>query len=299
MVAAAHPLAAYAGARILARGGNAFDGAVAVAAALSATEPFMSGLAGTGYATMWVAAERRVRVLDFVPPVPRSFPVDRFTSREQLYRGPMSVGLPGNLAGWCTLAQGLGRLPLADLLEPAARLAEGGVALAEYGAWEVEHQAGALRHIDGIGSDLLAAYPFAEGATVGTIMRQPDLARTLREIGRNGPGHLYGGPLGERLVQHLASMGGCLALGDLADVKAVWRDPLSCAYRDLVIHVPPPPSEAIQFLLTLRILDGTDIGSLAQNSAAHLDRMVRAIRWRRSAGVAAQRFSIQGIAVSA
>src|SRR3954464_12583399 len=90
VVAAAHPLAAQAGARLLAQGGNAFDAAAATAAALNVVEPYMSGLAGLGVATCWVAREGRIRVLDFVPPVPSGFPVERFTSREELARGPLS-----------------------------------------------------------------------------------------------------------------------------------------------------------------------------------------------------------------
>src|SRR5215467_14188733 len=89
IVAAAHPLAAQAGARVMAQGGNAFDAAAAVAAALNVVEPYMSGLAGMGMATCYVAKERRVRTLDFVPPVPRKFPTGRFKERAELMRGPL------------------------------------------------------------------------------------------------------------------------------------------------------------------------------------------------------------------
>src|SRR5437016_13974695 len=105
MVAAAHPLAAAAGARILGNGGTAFDAAAATAAALNVVEPYMSGLAGAGLATCWIAAEKRIRVLDFVPRVPQSFPVERFTKREDLVRGPLSAGVPGNLSGWAELVR--------------------------------------------------------------------------------------------------------------------------------------------------------------------------------------------------
>src|SRR5215470_13932606 len=87
VVAAAHPLAAQAGAKLLASGGNAFDAAAATAAALNVVEPFMSGLAGLGCATCYIAAEKRVRVLDFVPSVPSKLPVERFSKREDLQRG--------------------------------------------------------------------------------------------------------------------------------------------------------------------------------------------------------------------
>src|SRR6476620_12151473 len=138
MVAAAHPLAAQAGARLLAQGGNAFDAAAATAAALNVVEPFMSGLAGMGFATMWVAAEQRVRVLDFVPPVPASFPAKRFSKRTDLERGALAVASPGNLAGWCELVKSYGRKSLPDVFAPAIALARDGFALAEFGAAEFE-----------------------------------------------------------------------------------------------------------------------------------------------------------------
>ncbi|MBC7635172.1 MAG: gamma-glutamyltransferase, partial [Acetobacteraceae bacterium] len=103
MVAAAHPLAAQAGAKILAQGGNAFDAAAATAAALNITEPYMSGLAGMGMATCYIAAEKRVRCLDYVTNVPEKFPQGRFRTQDDVYRGPFAAGTPGNLAGWCEL----------------------------------------------------------------------------------------------------------------------------------------------------------------------------------------------------
>src|SRR5579862_481347 len=101
VVAAAHPLAAQAGARLLAEGGNAFDAAAATAAALNVVEPSMSGLAGMGMASCYVAAESRVRTLDFVAPVPAELPIGRIRRREDLATGPLATGAPGNLAGWC------------------------------------------------------------------------------------------------------------------------------------------------------------------------------------------------------
>src|SRR5258708_15922430 len=133
MVAAAHPLAAQAGAKLLASGGNAFDAAAATAAALNVVEPFMSSLAGLGYATCYVAAQKRVRVLDYVPAVPSKLPVERFTRREDLQRGPLSVGTPGNFAGWAELVRAHGKKPLKEALQPAIALARDGFALAEFG----------------------------------------------------------------------------------------------------------------------------------------------------------------------
>src|SRR5262245_20735478 len=140
VVAAAHPLAAQAGARLLAGGGNAFDAAAATAVALTVVEPFMSGLAGLGCATCYVAAEKRVRVLDFVPPVPAGLPVQRFSRREELQRGALAVAAPGNLAGWAELVRAYGKKPLAAALEPAIALASDGFGLAEFGVAEINEQ---------------------------------------------------------------------------------------------------------------------------------------------------------------
>src|SRR5450755_948255 len=92
VVACSHPLAAQAGARLLAQGGNAFDAIAASAAALTVVEPFMSGIAGMGMATCSVAAEKRVRTLDFVTPVPSRFPAGKFNKREQMLHTPLAAG---------------------------------------------------------------------------------------------------------------------------------------------------------------------------------------------------------------
>src|SRR6516225_5062767 len=97
IVAAAHPLAALAGVRLLAQGGNAFDAAAATAAALNVVEPYMSGLAGMGTATCRIASERRISVLDYVTLVPSRFPEGRFKERNDLLRGAQGCGTPGNL----------------------------------------------------------------------------------------------------------------------------------------------------------------------------------------------------------
>ena len=110
IVAAAHPHAALAGARLLAEGGNAFDAVAATAAALNVVEPYMSGLAGMGMATCRIAAEKRIRTLDFVTRVPSRFPQGKFKERSELARGAQGCGTPGNLAGWCELVRAHGRL---------------------------------------------------------------------------------------------------------------------------------------------------------------------------------------------
>jgi gamma-glutamyltranspeptidase / glutathione hydrolase len=279
IVAAAHPLAAQAGARVMAQGGNAFDAAAAVAAALNVVEPYMSGLAGMGMATCYVASERRVRTLDFVPPVPRKFPTGRFAERTQLKRGAQGAGTPGNLAGWHELVRAYGKKPFADALAPAISLARDGFPIVEYGVVEVDEVAAEIKPRAELFGPWAALYTGGRGrVAIGDVLRQPALARTFEAIASEGPGYLYGGPLGRALVEQAQRFGGCLTLDDLGDVKPLWLEPLRANYRGLLVHTLPPPAEAFQYLLTLRVLDGIDFSKYERNGVDHLDALYRAIR---------------------
>ncbi len=273
MVAAAHPLAAQAGAGMLAAGGNAFDAAVAVAAALGVVEPAMSGLAGMGVATCWIAAEGRVRILDFMGRVPLAFPAGQFTGIGQLNRGALGCGVPSNLAGWAELIAAHGKRSLGDALEAATALAQDGFPLLDYTIDAIQRTSN-----EAAGQELFAEWRRTYVQAGGSVLRQPDLARTLAAIAADGPAHLYDGPLGQALVGALFDAGGCIAQRDLAAVRPAWVAPLDAAYRGCVVHAPPPPARAFQYLLTLRILDGFDIVRHPRGGADHLDLVWRAIR---------------------
>ena len=279
VVAAAHPLAAQAGARMLANGGNAFDAAVATCAALNVVEPFMSGLAGLGLATCYIASEKRVRALDFVPPVPSRFPVERFRRREEVQRGPLAVATPGNLAGWAELLRAHGKLSFKEVFAPAIALARDGFPLVEFGVYEINGTAAEIKahaSLHGLWAD---TYTGGKGKVEqGFVLRQPDLARTLEALASEGPDHLYRGALGRTIVAHLEKIGGCLSVADLETAKPIWKDPLSVIYRGLTVNVPPPPCEGFQFLLTLRMIEGLNIATMERNGVDHLDTMWRAIR---------------------
>ncbi|MCP5150345.1 MAG: gamma-glutamyltransferase [Ectothiorhodospiraceae bacterium] len=292
MVAAAHPLAAGAGARILREGGNAFDAIVATAAALNVVEPFMSGLAGLGMAVCRVAAERRVRALDYMTAVPLELDAAR-CSADDLMVGPLASAPPGSLAGWCKLAADLGRLPLPRLLAPAITLARdgfpaGGLML------RMLAQAGPVRSAE---AEWRRVYTTGDGTLPeGHVLRQPELAATLEAIASDGPGHLYGGPLGRRMVEHLRARGGAMSMADLERVAPRWVEPLRAGYRGLDVHTMPTPAESFQVLLTLRILEGFDVASMEPQGADHLDTVFRAIRLAAAARIRHNRQPVEAIA---
>ncbi|BBK32324.1 gamma-glutamyltranspeptidase/glutathione hydrolase [Stella humosa] len=278
MVASANPHASMAGARLLRAGGNAFDAIAATAAALNVAEPYMSGLAGMGMATCYVAREKRVRTLDFITPVPAKFDATK-VKRKDVARGPMASGAPGNLAGWCELVKTYGSKPLADIFAPAIELAREGIPVSENNADNIGQVIPELATFPGIFEGWSKNYTGGTGKLpYGSVLKQPDLARTYEAIAAEGPGHLYGGALGREMVGHLQSLGGVLSMADLEAVKPLWLEPLSVAYRGIAINTLPPPCEGFQYLLTLRILEGFDLGKLERNGLEHLDIVFRAIR---------------------
>lgn len=283
VVAAAHPLAAAAGAKMLARSGNAFDAVVAVAATLNVVEPFMSSLAGMGLATCWIAKENRVRTLNFVPPIPTNFPYQNFSKRDEMQRGAHAVGTPGNLAGWAELNKRYGTLPFGDCLEPAIAIARDGYAITEFGAYETNATSPELAAHPALYAPWSRNYTDGSGKVrLGWLSQQPDLARTYVAIAKHGPRHLYGGALGHALVDHVAASGGSVCMADLerafASIPENWREPATASYRDLQVNLPPPPCEGFQMLLALRILDGFELGGMPNNGIDHLDTVLRAIR---------------------
>ena len=274
VVAAAHPLAAQAGIRLLVAGGNAFDAAVATAATLNVVEPCLSGLAGMGVATCYVAAEGRARSLDFVTPVPSRFEA-RARRRSELYRGPHGIGTPASLAGWCALLERYGSKSRAEVFEPAIELARDGFPVTEFYIQMARLAVDQLRAFEGW-ADLFT--DGGEPPAPGWVLRQPDLARTYEAVVDEGPSYLHEGPLGRAMVEYIQELGGCLTLEDLARVEPQWLAPLTGPYRDLLLHTLPPPCEGFQMLLTMRMLERVDLASLPPNEVEHLDTVIRAIR---------------------
>ncbi|MBI1775522.1 MAG: gamma-glutamyltransferase [Proteobacteria bacterium] len=278
MVASAHPHASMAGVRLLRSGGNAFDAIAAVAAALNVVEPYMSGLAGMGMATCYVAKERRVRTLDFITRVPEKFNA-KGLKRSDVARGPMAIATPGNLAGWCELVRAHGSKPLAEIFQPAIELARDGFPVTENNAGYIAQADAELKSYKAFYGDWLKTYTDGKGGMpAGNILKQPDLARTYEAIAAEGPSYLHGGKLGREIVRHVQKLGGVLTDTDFANAEPVWLEPLVAPYRGLKVHTLPPPSEGFQFLMTLQILDGFDLGTLEQNGVEHIDTVMRAIR---------------------
>ena len=218
----------------------------------------MSGLAGLGMASLYQANEGRVKILDFHPPAPGNFDISTLSETETR-DGANASGVPGNLAGWCFLVRELGSKSLPEIFAPAIGYARDGYPIS--GFYQAMAKVGLDREMQ---PEWHALYiEGSDGAEVNNVFRQPALADTLQAIASEGPGYLYGGPLGRAMIGHLQSLGGCMTMADLEAVAPFWEEPISARYHDLEVYVPPPPAESFQFLLSLRILDGLVLGALA------------------------------------
>ena len=272
MVAAAHPLAANAGAEILRKGGNAFDAVAATAAALNVVEPYMSGLAGAGGAAFFLAADSKVETIDFIPPVPEGFDAS-LVDKAKTESGPNAPVTPGNLAGWHALQSRHGRLKFDQVLQPAIRLAEDGFPVSSFFVAMNQGSVGRIQDLE-----WRRVFRAEQNWQPGQVLQLPDLAATLAQIAADGTGYLYGGALGEKLVSRIQSAGGVLSMDDLEAVSPFWEAPISAAYHDYRVNLPPPPQESFQVLLSLRILESFNFKDLALLSSDHLDLVFRAIR---------------------
>ena len=273
MVASAHPLASVAGLRMLMQGGNAVDAAVAVAAALNVCEPYMSGLGGLGYMLVYTARNRSLRVLDYIGRSPAAAVPDAFSSPEEKEVGPKSPLVPGAVGGWLTALETHGGLNRAAVFAPAIEYAEQGVPVSLQN--EVFFRLAATR----LGEEARATFlPQGTVPVPGTILKQPLLAATFREIVAGGQEAFYRGEIGKRIVHALAEQGGLLTERDLADFRPEWQTTVSTVYRGYDIHTPPPPCSGFQYLQTFNLLEPFDLQAMGQNSAETIHVMAEAMK---------------------
>ena len=254
MVTAAHPLASLAGVRMLMDGGNAFDAAVATAAALNVVEPYMSGVGGIGLALAYVAKEDRVRALNFSGHAPKAAEPSRFTD-ETKEEGILAAMIPGNVAGWLALHETYGSLDRERLFQPAISYAEKGFAIMDFNRRMMARNAPRLSRFPS-GSIILDGH--GQPPRLGSRLKMPQLAESLRNIAKHGAETFYSGELAERIVKGNQEMGGLFTLDDFAEYEAQWQEPICITYRGHQIYTMPPNSSGFQVLQTLKLVEGFD-----------------------------------------
>jgi len=283
-IASANFLATNAGFEVLAKGGNAFDAAVAVASTLSVVEPESSGIGGGFMAVLHHAKDGSNVFIDARETAPAAvnskdyLKPDGTPDRDASINGPLSAGIPGEPAGLALIAKRYGRLSLKQSLAPAIRIARDGfVPDPRLHEAVVAKQKTLLRWPASAAKYLVDGKPPAEGA----LWRDPDQARTLELIAEHGADGFYRGEIASKLVDAVSAAGGNWTLADLAGYQAKQRDPISVDYRGYqIITAPPPSSGGVAIAEVLNILSGYDLGKMDQVQRVHymIEAMRRAFR---------------------
>ncbi len=270
-VATVHPLATDAGLAVLGRGGNAVDAAVAAALTLGVVDTTNSGVGG-GCFILLRRADGSLAVIDGRETAAGKAHRDLYVRNGELQpklaqRGPLAVAVPGALAAYEDAVRNFGRLSLAELLMPAAEIAERGFAVDALNARRFK--AAAKDFADDPGCR--TAFLHADGSPLGEgeVLKQPDLARTYRAVAQQGINWFYRGPFAQSLGAWMASHGGIISADDLAAYRARRRDPLVGTYREwTLVSMPPPSSGGVHVLQIMNILEHFDLKELRDRDTA-------------------------------
>ena len=286
-MASAYPLASEAGQEMLAKGGNAFDAAVAVSAALAVVEPTSSGLGGGGFYLLHRQADGFETMLDAREKAPGAATRDMYLDKagnpiaRASVDGPLAAAIPGEPAAFDYLARRFGKLPLQVSLQPAIRLAREGFPLYARLQFAIRYKReGLLRS-----PDAAKVFLTPDGAVpeLGALIKQPDLAATLEAIAAKGARGFYGGRVAQDLVNGVRAGGGIWTLKDLATYQVVERKPLVGSYHGArIVSASPPSSGGVALLDSLNILAGFDLERVDPAARKHLviEAMRRAYRDR-------------------
>jgi len=285
-IASAHPLASAAGEEILAAGGNAFDAAVAVAAALAVVEPYSSGLGGGGFFLLYLADEQRYVFVDAREVAPAAATPDMYLDengepmRGASLNGPLAAGIPGHVAGLSHLSEQYGRLDLADALAPAIRYAREGIPAYERMLLGLRFRKKTAEQWPDFGK---VFYPDGDPPEEGEIIRQSDLANSLKQIARRGRDAFYRGKLAKAMVNGTRAAGGIWSLEDFENYRVVEREPLQTEIFGVkLVSAPPPSSGGVAIINIMNLVSGFDPDSLDDVDQAHvlIEAMRRAYRDR-------------------
>src|SRR5699024_7718520 len=278
-IASAHPAATAAGMQILAAGGNAFDAAVAVSAALAVVEPYSSGLGGGGFWLLHEADSGDNVMVDGREQAPGAATRTMYQDDdgnvipEASLNGALAAGIPGEPAALVHIANKYGQLPLAESLAPAIKLAQEGFTVDAHMHDMIAWRADVIARHPASAELLLTAD--GEPLATGTTFKQPDLAATLTALAEHGKAGFYQGDVAKALVAGVQQAGGIWTLADLADYDIVERAPITGEYTTplgtfKIVSASPPSSGGIVLVEALHILQGFDWSQLDTVARIHV-----------------------------
>ncbi len=283
MVAAQEKIAAQVGADILKEGGNAVDAAVATGFALAVTHPQAGNIGGGGFMLIALAGGKKITAIDYRETAPAAATPDMFldgngnVDKDRARYSHASAGVPGTVAGLLYALERYGTMPREHVLAPAIKLAEEGfpVSFGLAFALEKSHE----RFASDPSSQVYFERPDGKSYMAGQILRQPDLAKTLRAISREGARGFYEGPVASLIAGEMKQGGGLISLDDLKNYRPTEREPVRGTYLGYdIASMPPPSSGGVHVIEMLNILEGYDLAKLGHNTADSIHRLVEAMR---------------------
>jgi gamma-glutamyltranspeptidase / glutathione hydrolase len=263
IVSTSHPLAAQAGLHMLRKGGNAVDAAVAAAAVMTICEPVSNGLGSDAFAILWDG--NQLHGLNASGPAPAAWTADHFKRKypdaaTPPKRGFDSATVPGAVSAWVALSERFGKLPFADLLEPAIDIAERGYLMPVVVQQKWAAATPELRQLPGFAEAFL---PWGRAPNVGELFQFKAAARGLRAIAQTKGAAFYGGEIAQAIEKFSAMNGGSHTARDFAHFKPEWVTPIARNYRGHTLHEIPPNGQGIAALIALGILGKFDITGMA------------------------------------
>ncbi len=261
VAAASQPLAVSAGIEILRKGGSAADAAIAISAVLCVVEPGASHLGGDAFVISYKSSDKSNLAFNGSGEAPHSATAEAFPNGIDKH-GFRAATVPGLVSTWFAIHEEFGLLPMEELLAPAIEYAEEGFPANLGFVRRINHHVKLYPD-----TKLFETLGISTSLEIGDLVRQPDLAQSLKEISAKGRSAFYQGDIAEKLI---ASSQGWFSQNDLDQHRTRVVPPLSVRYRDYFVHGQPPPSQGMILLEELRIAEGTDLASLSEADRIHL-----------------------------
>ena len=284
MVASHNQLSSEIAADILAKGGNAIDAGAALGFALAVTLPRAGNIGGGGFMLVHIAALNRTIAIDFRETAPSAARQDMFFDEngnvvlDQTYRfSHKSSAVPGSVAGLAHIVENYGSMTLAEVLEPAIRLARDGIEV----TYDLAADLARSQRLKHNPASLRKFYkPDGSNYEVGELWKQPDLAWTLSEIAEHGVEAFYSGSVAKKIVADMEAHNGLITMQDLAEYKVVEREPVRGSFRGYEIAAMPAPSSGgTHVIQMLNILENFPLAKMGPESADTLHIMAEAMKF--------------------
>ena len=278
IVATSYVQASQAGARILEQGGSAIDAGIAANAVLGVAEPMMNGIGGDLFAIYWEAKTGKLYGLNASGWAPQGLTIDHLEAKgihQMPQTGIDSVTVPGAVDGWTKLHDRFGKLGWSDLFQPAIFYAGQGFAIPEqvHAYWK-----GSTSELMQYPESRRVYLPGDKAPVIGQVFRNPDLARALTMIAKDGESAFYKGEIAQAILKTSTELGGTMTAKDLSEYSGEWVEPISTRYRDWTVYELPPNGDGMAALEMLNIMDQSEPSPDGPLSPAELHTRIEAMK---------------------